>query len=249
MSSGPIVTDKQQLLSALRVLLGISREALSPKFPHNHHQIYDALRASGIKLWSQLVTIRDSDIDDLMYDASKFGAAPAGHMVPLNIAHKGQVRSLIAYYHYESRRLKHEALPTKMDPADFDHFRASIWDPNMVPTPWTKPLPSKELTEWQKVAKPTASDYPVLTDNTNMNRFIEQWESVAKAHRLGDTLIKGFRPLKHLEDLYKQQKLWMFLALTKQIKHASARPFVTKHITDMDAAAVGTRSRSGPSLR
>ena len=189
------------------MLLGISREALSPKFPHNHHQIYDALRASGIKLWSQLVTIRDSDIDDLMYDASKFGAAPAGQMVSLNIAHKGQVRSLIAYYHYESRRLKYEALPTKMVPADFDHFRASIWDPNMVPTPWTKPLPSKELTEWQKVAKPTASDYPVLTDNTNMNRFIEQWESVSKVHRLGDTLIKGFKPPKHLEDLYKQQKL------------------------------------------
>ena len=78
-------------------------------------------------------------------------------MLTLSVAHKGQIRALIAYYHFESRRLKYEALPQHMSPADFDTFRASLWDPNVAPTPWMKPLPStqKELQEWQKIAKPT----------------------------------------------------------------------------------------------
>ena len=36
----------------------------------------------------------------------------------------------------------------------------------------------------------------------------------------------------------KQQLFWMFLAINKQVKHPSARPFVTKHINDVDAAAL-----------
>ena len=131
-----------------------------------------------------------------MYDVTNHGVTlNAGEpaMQPLSIANNGQIRALIAYYHFESRRLKYEALPQHMSPADFDTFRASLWDPDVVPTPWMKPLPStqKELQEWQKIAKPNYTDYPTLTDSANMNRFIEQWESIAKAHRLEKTLDKA----------------------------------------------------------
>ena len=150
---------------------------------------------------------------------------------------------MIAHYHYESRRLKCEALPQHMDGDDFDVFRASRWDPNVVPTPWMRPLPAnqsddKELVEWQKITKPVHTDYPTLTDNTGMNRFIEQWESVSRVHRLENTLDKNYVPPKHAEALFLRQLYWMFFSLNKNIKHPSARPFVTKHITDMNAALV-----------
>ena len=192
MSTATIHTDHQQLLSALMRLLGISREALSPRYRTAHHEISDALAFSGITTWSQLITIRDSDIDNLMYDVTRFGVTLRhgdDPMRTLSIAHKGQIRALITHYHHESRRLKCEALPQYMDPTSFDTFRASVWDPNVVPTPWMQPLPStrKDLQEWQKIAKPTHSDYPTLTENSNMNRFLEQWESVANSSTLEDS--------------------------------------------------------------
>ena len=206
MSTAPHFTDHQQLLYALRRLLGISREALSPRY-NTHHEISDALSFSGISTWSQLITIRDSDIDNLAFDVTRFGVAVRAGDSPmrqLSIAHKGQIRALIAYYHHESRRLKYEALPQYMDPTDFDTFRASTWDPNVIPTPWMQPLPAirKDLQEWQKTAKPSHSDYPTLTENSNMNKFLEQWESVARAHWLSKTLDKNYVPAKDEEDLH-----------------------------------------------
>ena len=190
MATSVIHSDHRQLMAALFTLLGISRQQLSPRDNSAYHPISDALAAAGIGTWSQLVTIRNSDIDNLVYDVRRHGVTvPPGapHMQPLSVAHKGQTRAMIAHYHYESRSLKCEALPQHMDGDDFDVFRASRWDPNVVPTPWMKPLPAnqsddKELVEWQKITKPTHTDYPTLTNSSNMNRFIEQWESVSRVH-------------------------------------------------------------------
>ena len=246
MASPVIYNDHQQLMAALFTLLGASRQELNPRDTSVYHPISDALAAAGIGTWSQLVTIQELEIDDLVYDVRRHGVTPpAGtpYMQPLSIAYKGQTRALIAYYHFESRRLKHEALPHNMVPGDFDIFRTSLWDPNVVPTPWMKPLlanqsDDKELVEWQKITKPTHTDYPTLTDSSNVNRFIEQWESVSRVHRLENTLDKNYVPPKHAEALFMRQLYWMFFALNKQIKHPSARPFITKHITDVNAALV-----------
>ena len=107
MASSIVYTDHRELLVALLRLLGTSREQLSPRFRNDHHPISDALADAGIASWSQLVTIRDSDIDDLVYDVTRHGVTvnPGDPiMQPLSIAYKGQIRALIAYYHYESRK-------------------------------------------------------------------------------------------------------------------------------------------------
>ena len=84
----------RQLLTALLRLLSIPREALSPRHRNTHHAISDALAFSGITTWSQLVTIRDSDIDGLMYDVTNHGVTLTtgeSPMRPLSIVHKGQI--------------------------------------------------------------------------------------------------------------------------------------------------------------
>ena len=113
MASPVIYSDHRQLMAALFTLLGISRPQLNLRDTSTYHPISDALAAAGIGTWSQLVTIRDSDIDNLVYDVKRHGVTvPHGspYMRTLSIAHKGQLRAVIAYYHYESRRLKYEAL-------------------------------------------------------------------------------------------------------------------------------------------
>ena len=121
MASSVVYTDHRELMVALLRLLGASRQQLSPRFRNACHPISDALADAGIASWSQLVTIRDSDIDDLVYDVTRHGVTvnPGDPvMQPLSVAYKGQIRALIAYCHFESRRLKHEALPHNMVPGD-----------------------------------------------------------------------------------------------------------------------------------
>ena len=164
-------------------------------------------------------------------------------MLPISIAHKSLMRAMIAYYHCESRRLKCEALPQHMSVADFDTFRASRWDPNVIPTPWMRPLPAnqsddKELVEWQKITKPVYTDYPTLTDSANVNRFIEQWESVSQVHQLEKTLDETYVPSKHEIALRNRKCQWMFMSINKNVKHPSARPFVIQHVVDMNSGRI-----------
>ena len=92
MATSVIHSDHRQLMAALFKLLGTSRQQLSPRVHTAYHPISDALAFAGIATWSQLVTIRDSDIDDLVYDVTRHGVTPPPGdpiMQPLSVAHKG----------------------------------------------------------------------------------------------------------------------------------------------------------------
>ena len=89
-----------------------------------------------------------------------------------------------------------------------------------------------------KITKPVCTDYPTLTDSANVNRFIEQWESVSQVHQLEKTFDESYVPPKHELALYNRKCQWMFMSINKNVKHPSARPFVIQHVVDVNSGRV-----------
>ena len=186
--------DQRKLSMALNRWVGIPspafRSAMAPGY--DPHPIVEALNLQGINSWTLFISMRESDIGDLRFNANLFNpiAYPTVRralaadpvLLPLTIPHKSIIRAMIAFYHYISRLRKYSVEPHKVAKDKFDMYRTSIWDPNVPAIPWHLPdknitTEHKDLLEWQRVAKPNFSDYPVLKEGTNMAQYLEKLDA------------------------------------------------------------------------
>ena len=162
--------DKRKLSMALNRWVGIPgpafRSALDPTY--DPHPIVEALNLQGINTWTLFISMRESDIEHLVFNSNLFNRiayptirdalAHDAHLVRLTIPNKSIIRAMIAFYHYISRLRKYSVEPSKVAKGKFDMYRTSIWDPNVPAIPWYLPdknvtTEHKDLLEWQRVAK------------------------------------------------------------------------------------------------
>ena len=237
------LTDHEQLLLALNILGGVPVTSLNASNAgYRPHPIVLSLQDAGITTWTSLVTMRDDDINLLQFDAAHMdNSLPANSYVSLTIGHRSILRAMIAFYQHKSRQLKYSVLPQKIEPTEFQQWRTSDWNPNFTPVPWNTAPPAshatihdKQISDWLKVTKPNANDYPVLNENTNYQKWIEKTKAVAIVHRLEHTLDPNHVPENPV--LYAAQKQWMYMALSKAVKHPTGRNFINEHTVDMDSS-------------
>ena len=250
--------DKRKLSMALNRWVDIPSPAFRSILDvgYDPHPIVEALNLQGINTWTLFVSMRESDIDDLRFNANLFNRiayptmrdviAADPQLVSLTIPHKSIIRAMIAFYHHISRIRQYSVEPHKVAKTKFDTYRTSIWDPNVPAIPWHLPdkvvtTEQKELLEWQRVAKPNFSDYPVLKEGTNIAQYLEKLDAAAEMHQMEKTLDVTYK-LKNRE-LHKRKSQWMYNQFSKNAKHPAARAFVTAHSKDMRAVCQRDRSR------
>ena len=84
---------------------------------YDPHPIIEALVLQGINTWTLFISLRETDIDLLRFNATLFdrrthpslttAIRAAVNLQPLSIPHKSVIRAMIAFYHHISRIRKY----------------------------------------------------------------------------------------------------------------------------------------------
>eukprot|EP00951_Prasinocladus_malaysianus_P018501 scaffold147872_cov41-Prasinocladus_malaysianus.AAC.1 len=184
----------------------------------------------------QFVSMSDQDIDSLDLPPDR----PGNPRQPLPRAASAQIKILRSFYNHESRKIgkPYDILLYKTK-ADYDVFRTMIYDPDDPPPPFfvkTKAdlAKSKEELEWQKIIKPSKSDYKELKDEATWATYKEGFVTQYKAHNLEHLFDESYIPAN--EAVFTSQQRWMYEIMRDKFRAPPARKIVYRYANDSNIA-------------
>ena len=208
---------------------------------YTEDEVISALAHTGVDNWSEFLSLGPEDISDLVVPAitptigTNAGTQVAGH--DLSRQWKRKLRALLAFYHFESRKISRPIDLLQTLPAHFDKFRTEDYCFTEDIIPWGRPEPKTReattaLQNWQRTVKPSRADFKEFRDEATWSKSKAKILSTLEAQGLAHLVALGFVVVD--PDLDTLQMKWFYAVLESTMQHAYAKTVVTANVVDKD---------------
>lgn len=199
--------------------LGVGAE----DWDRNESCIKDIFFNNGILGFSKdLIPIQEEKLMDLEADdGTRF-----------SISVQSKLHATLALYHELSRQKGGPINILTIDQKKFEAYRIKTYTPNVPIVRWNQPragtTEDKQTENWQKMVKPSKSDFKEFKDEADWARWKEHAVDTLDAQGLSHLIEDPSYTPENLELDAKQQK-WIYNVLTGTLKASSARAICLRH--------------------
>ena len=221
--------DTQRMTAAMVRLLQITASETTGPSPSN--PIANALKREGILLfYDDFIHLTAENIEGLHFDNGT-------EVVPLIRRDKLHLRSLLAFFHYQSHKDGERMSITRDMVPKFKEFRAKFYDPNDPITPWTLLMDKNDkLAEWTRKVKPNSQAFPTFRDITAWKEFKENTEITCDSQNMSHLIDPHHKVTD--PDLDLAQRKFLYKTFRDRFLHHEAKRIVQAHAVDKDTRAI-----------
>ena len=192
-----------------------------------------ACSKAGIFGFKHLIGLSEDDILSLDYINSR------REVVPLPVATTRTLIIAISLFHHASRMIQQEAPLAKITPQMLDHYRSATYNPKLGIIPWNQRITSADdddLAHWEKLTKPSRSEYPKFKDEGYFLQWKENIETTLDASGLEHLIDSNHTVSNPALDL--KQRKWLYKTFQDILIEPSAKQICIKYKPDKDTRAM-----------
>ncbi len=204
-------------------------------------EVISALAYTGVDNWSEFLSLGPEDIQDLVVPTitptvgTNAGNVVTGH--DLSRQWKRKLRALLAFYHFESRKISRPIDLLQTLPAHFDKFRTEDYCFTEAIIPWGRPEPKTReattaLQNWQRTVKPSRADFKEFRDEATWSKSKAKILSTLEAQGLAHLVDTGYIPADVPLDV--AQMKWFYSVLEGTMNHPYAKTLITQYVATKD---------------
>ena len=192
------------------------------------------INAGVTKFYRDLLTLRKEDILNLIVPEISIGGRVIEPTAPLPAATVNKVLAFVAYYHSLSRYHNEPTEVARILPNRFHEYLLGTWNKDAPIVPWQMPAPDETnaVSLFRKNIKISKTEYPILKDEANGQRWQEMFITVADHHGLLGTITVSHVPTNKALD--EEQRKFMTIVFENTIKVPNLRSIVIEHTKDKD---------------
>ena len=203
------------------------------------HPICKALVGQGFRGWTDFISMTAEQIEKLTIPNTGSGSSRKP-VKELGMAHQTFLRSLLAFYHHESYKIKAPIDindQVKYSNLAFDNFRISAYDPiNKLLPWWLMGANTDNLATWSKNIKPSGRDFKAFREITQWYETKENMEITFDSQNMNHLINEHYVPTDIA--LHRAQQKFYYKILKDTMLHHEARSIVKKHRIDKNIALI-----------
>ncbi len=212
---------------------------------YNDDPVVLSLADTDVTSWSDFLALGPEDIMLLVvpeHDDPAGGTARIP-VAPLPRPWKRKLRALLAWFHYESRKLSRAIDLMRTTAGHFDNFRTTNYCHTEDIIPWRREMPKSktattDLQNWQRTIKPSRSDFKEFRDEATWSKSKAKILSTLEAQGLGHLVQTGYAVTDVPLDVLQMK--WLYSVLEGTMMHSYAKTLVTKHVVNKDTRVLWT---------
>ena len=213
------------------------------------HPVIKALNYADIFLFTELLALGPDAIKDLHVPPYTIAAVPGGPGVlpvpavhypatPLHGKWTRKLRTLVAYYHHESRKSNRPIDIRSATSVHFDRFRIGEYAPDEAIVPWNRKTDSSAtaLANWKKNMKPTMSAYKKFDDEALWSKAKQRMINTLESQGLLHMIDPGYVVVN--KELDQHQNGWLYKVFEETFTHPMAKTIITAHAKEKDVRSM-----------